>query len=658
MSYSEIDLAMSMIRGEDESRATTTLSFTSDSVDTREAREVERFVPHEFKPLFSGSCRTHLGTESKFMTEIAKQTVPLQQHAHYHAPTRSSFCGREPAMETSESIDSIDELDLMFAEGAEERSHTPLFLERTNSGLNASDRDRDNTNTEHGDELSMDDLFMTEDELRRIREAKLDGRFLDEPCVDCKCKKVCAFADPKDGTHSCDHCGLVQPFTEKISRNRNGGCTDESEDVTVRGDVVYGLPPDAPIRTKRDLDRRRLHASGEDVYTTNVPASMRKAHGKCISQSFQERTASHGADPHMQRRIDMLHTKALGVLERFVLTQPVSPSELLKNAVRTTIQQFVRRMVMHAVACKHQAHCSVVNLTTWPVRSIMLVCYCMCLEDCRGTQDLGEGMPPECSRPDVAFRMLKHVQGSLSQLESTVVTMTELGRSFMKMPNPELACEQESHSSIKRSPLGVSPSRSDPGMSGRSHAFDVVHGATAPPFSRAPFQFSSHMMSQRRGDRDSDDASSVSSRSTNGPLDSHLSPSPLRHVRSSSTLSVGSVSSVSTPTSPIPSQPGQSNRPGQPVPSQYPFKRALADIRRRNPWLAKHTITTAQAQLSNAHTVQMLHQLCISQKKSAEDVVLDYCKSFERENGGTEDGAGRESPTKRVRFASTFAPTS
>lgn len=600
------------------------LATTVDGHDSKSA-----VVEGGVGPLLAKQQRSILGSEHRFRSQLATKTVSLTEH---HTREDSSLENRLGELEPVAPPQKKQP-------GAETAKTAAAWK---------------------GDAVSCDVfslIAMTDEQRHKLQAQHRDSTHLNESCIHCGKQTIVGHANPKDGTHSCEECGAVQPSTQKIARNRNGGCPDESEDATVRGDVCYTVPK--PTNTKRGvLENQFLQHTGQRFGSTNVPAVLQRVNMAVAARAFREQTQN------VDSRCQLICTRAFNELKSLVEKQLRShpPSLQLQELVQRTIQQFVFRMTSHLVVCVDSSKCTV-NVSSWSIRSIMLVCFCMCIEDCircandntnnrQMSQSSNFTLPSECDNLDVMRRLFDSVRSNVSKRELEVNTLCQIARQLMTMRQPGVRCN---HGLSTNNLLSV----------------DVADSVG--------FKSNSNFLQQSYRDGcngDSDDTSSISSRSTNPnellSLNSLRtnSPSPLMRVRSSSALTVGSnpsnpsnpsipsipsISSTSAPTSPIMPSTNSKNVTTA-LPSAFAFKRALADVKRKNQDLSKHTIANAQANLSKQNLIREMAQLCVNEHKTVEQVVLDYCYRVQRTNNNEDEEEedcspnGRDSPTKRVRF--------
>ena len=327
--------------------------------------------------------------------------------------------------------------------------------------------------------------------------------YLDDQCVDCHQKTIYAAFDRFDGSYTC-LCGVVQPFTHKESRNRNGGCPNEAEDPTVRADIVYGDV--SFVGVKSMSEHRRRTGWGSAAMSTNVPKNLQLAQAKSLAYTNMSEQQSD-----LPERAILLQTHRINSeLEKFFQRMTTQPSQAVKELIDRTVRKFAKHISLHSKVCSDLANCKF-PCRQWRNRTVMHICVYVCLQDClqsmaqkETSQSTSNGNfnMDEWGSQDMLTQHLNFVKSDQHD-PSTALNEQMCGqaRCFMSMPDAATPCVK------LETATGA-------GLSSRSRA-SLGHIGNVQLRGNIASPLGSVAMQMRRTDGDdSDDTSSISSLST------------------------------------------------------------------------------------------------------------------------------------------------
>lgn len=508
-------------------------------------------------------------------------------------------------------IPSNDSFDNRFSEfdvhsiRSAERCKTPLFrkdsedvvvgipLVRSHSAPNALF----NTNPFHG---------------------PVNGMYATTPCISCKRYTVFYDYDRYDGSSSCDSCGVVQPNSQKISRNRNGG-GDEQEDKTVRGDAYMPYAAGwSKIRSKRDLNAAERMMNGHQ--STCVPSKLESAQNSCISRSKKQWDEEHqSSKTDHQKRVDLIVVQTITELHSLVDNPNVifNPNKYLVELIESTIRRFADSYVSHRLVCTNKSKCFLMD--DWKTKVVMAVCASVCIEDCiRQTQeDTSNSVFKNRSwgNVDLLRSMLVFIQSKIGKGRTMEAENTcKLARDLFDMTDPSLPCI---------------------GNRQTTNALQI----------ELPTLHPNPLMRMRSESKcDSDDTSSISSRSTNQELiainfglGANGAGSPLGPAAAHATTSMAGMpppppcSPTTTSITTVDSTMNELKRLECSRQNEFVFKKALANLSKdRSLKLTRNTVQKVKEMLSNPSEIEKLIKKQQSQKHTPERLLMDLCNTVAR----------------------------
>jgi hypothetical protein len=466
-----------------------------------------------------------------------------------------------------------------------------------------------------------------------------NGTYASMPCVVCKRYTVFDDYDRHDGSSSCDSCGVVQPSTQKISRNRNGG-GDEQDDKTVRADAPMPYASTwSNIRSKRDLNAAERRMNGHQ--STCVPSKFESAQNYCVSQSNKQWDKEHqSSKTDHQKRVDLIVVQTIAELHSLVdnQIQPFHPNTYLIELIESTIRRFASSYVSHRLVCTNKIKCFLMD--DWKTKVVMAVCASVCIEDCirQSQEDAANGRFKHQSwgNVDVLQSMLVFIRSKIGKGRTMEAENTcKLARHLFNMTDPALPCNGNRRTGT---PL-------------------QTHALHPNPLMR--------MRSEGKCDSDDNDTSSISSRSTNQELiainfglGATGVGSPLGHAAH------GIVPAPFAPPPPPCSPLTTPLAASETITNEFVFKKALVNLsQNRSLKIARTTIQKVKEMLSIPSELDKLIRKQQTQQQSPEQVIMDLCTTVTRMTVNASqftpiDQAQelllttdiRSSPTKRVKI--------
>lgn len=446
-----------------------------------------------------------------------------------------------------------------------------------------------------------------------------NGMYTCTPCIGCKRYTVFEDFDRYDGSSSCDSCGVVQPNTQKISRNRNGG-GDEQEDKTVRGDAPMPHGSSwSKIRSKRDLKAAERMMNG--YQSTCVPSKLESAQNSCISRSNKQWDEEHQSKKtDHQKRVDLIVVQTITELHSLVDKQDhhFNPNQYLVELIESTIRRFADSYVSHRLVCTNKSKCFLMD--EWKTKVVMAVCASVCIEDCirQSQEDTSNQIFKNHSwgNVDVLRSMLVFIQAKIGKGRTMEAENTcKLARDLFDMTDPSLPCIGNRQAT---NPLQIE--------------IPTLHPN---PLMR--------MRSEGKCDSDDNDTSSISSRSTNQDiiainfgLGANAAASPLGHA----THGIAPVSCMPppppcSPTTTTLTSPDASMNDMKRLEcsrqNEFVFKKALATLSKdRSLKLTRTTIQKVREMLCNPSEIDKLIKKQQTQQQSPERIIMDLCSTVTR----------------------------
>lgn len=173
-------------------------------------------------------------------------------------------------------------------------------------------------------------------------------------------------------------CGVVRPYAERISRNRNGG-GPEDEDGTVRADAPRTLrrpPPPSSVVVQRNQMRETLNLSN-----SSVPRGLAIVQRISETVAVEEALREEGADT--PRRMQIKGFRLQAELTKHLNTSYRLTPDMAERA-RATAQATWQRIEAHHRVCtanpdaRHPCHR---DLSGCPAVLLSLICLSICLDE-------------------------------------------------------------------------------------------------------------------------------------------------------------------------------------------------------------------------------------------------------------------------------------
>lgn len=181
------------------------------------------------------------------------------------------------------------------------------------------------------------------------------------------------------GESTCEKCGIVRPYAERVSRNRNGG-GPEDEDGTVRADAPRGPsrpPPPTSAASHRNQMRERLNLSN---------ATMPR--GLALVQRISDTAAVDMAILDEEESDAPRSLKNKGFRLQVALTKHLQASYRLTDKMaeraRATAQAAWQRIEAHHRVCTAESttlHPCQRDLSGCPPVLLSLICLSICLDE-------------------------------------------------------------------------------------------------------------------------------------------------------------------------------------------------------------------------------------------------------------------------------------